>query len=114
MTIETVSVLFIVSISDVSQPRRFISDSNERVYGMWRQIIREFKMEHLVRIIYKKHLKIKSIFGSDLLTSNSTSYFKGYQETCPDFVAILKAAASIVPPSGTINLDPDIPAVIQL
>ena len=57
---------------------------------------------------------MKDIFKSDILISRSVSNFNRYQETFTDFVADLKAAASIVPPSGTINLDPDIPAVIQI
>ena len=43
-----------------------------------------------------------------------TSAFKGYQEIFPDFVASLKAAASMVQPYGPINIDPGIPAVIRL
>ena len=39
MAAETVAVLFIVSISDMSQPRRCTSDSNDRVYGMWIKIL---------------------------------------------------------------------------
>ena len=57
-------------------------------------------MEHLVRIFDKKHLKIKSIFDSDLLTSSSTYAFKGYQEIFPGFLTSLKAEAFIVPTSG--------------
>ena len=76
-TTKNVDVLFIVSRSDVLHPRRCTSESNENVYGMWKQIIREFNMEQPVCIVDKQHLKMKSILESDLLTSRFTSYFKG-------------------------------------
>ena len=53
---------------------------------------------------------MKAIFESDILTSR----FQGIPRKIPDFVAILKEEASIVPQYGTINLDPDIPAVMQI
>ena len=71
-------------------------------------------MEQPVDIVDKQRIKIKAIFDSNLLTSRSTSSFKGYQETFPGFVASLKTAASIVLPSGPINVDPDISEVIHL
>ena len=75
---ETAAVPFIVSISDVSHPRRCCtSDYNEHVYGMCRQILREFNTEKIVRIVDKKHLKMKYIFENDLLASRPTSAFKG-------------------------------------
>ena len=102
VTMETLSVMFIVSGSDVSQPRRCTYESNDHFYGMCIQILKEFNMEHLVHIADKQRLKMKNIFNSDLLTSSTTSDFKGYNETFPDFLVSLKAAASIVPPSSTI------------
>ena len=77
---ETVAFLFLVSRSDVSQTRCCTSDSNEHVYGTRRKILREFNMEQIVHIVDKHRLKMKSISESDLLTSNSTSSFKVYQE----------------------------------
>ena len=71
-------------------------------------------MEQPVDIVDKQRIKIKAIFDSNLLTSRSTSSFKGYQETFPDLVASLNVAASTVPPYIPINLDPDIPAVIHI
>ena len=50
MTMETVEVLFVFSIIDVLQPSRYTSYSNEYLYGIWRQILREFNMEQLVYI----------------------------------------------------------------
>ena len=50
-TMETEAVLFLVSRSDVSQPICCTYDSNEHVYGMWRQILREFNMKDLVQIV---------------------------------------------------------------
>ena len=42
------------------------------------------------------------------------SDLKVSQETFNEFLASLKEAASIVPKYGTINVDPDIPGVIQI
>ena len=71
-------------------------------------------MEHFVSIVDTQHIKMKAIFESDLLISRSTSDFKVYQEIFPEFVSSLKEEASIVTPSGPINLYPDIPAVIYI
>ena len=57
---------------------------------------------------------MKAIFESDLLTPRPKSDFKRCQEILPEFVWILKVAASIVPPSGTIKVDPDIPVVVHI
>ena len=54
---ETLSVMFIFSGSDVSQPRRCTYESNENVYGMWREIIKELNMENIVRIFNRQRLK---------------------------------------------------------
>ena len=78
MTMETISVLFLVSRSDVSQPRNFIPESNAHAYVMWIKILRVFKMKQLLRIVDRKCIKIKDIFKSDLLTSSSTSSFKNF------------------------------------
>ena len=112
MTTETSGVMFIFSRSDVAQPMCCTSESNYHVYGMWRQILREFNIEQLVHIVDKQRVKMKAIFYSHLLTPMSASDFKGYQETFHGFVSILKSAVLVVPPSGPINVDPDIPAVI--
>ena len=82
---ENVSVMFLLSISDVSQPGICNSDTNDHNFGILKQIIREFNMAQLVLIVDKKGLKMKAIFESDLLTPSSTSDFKGYQETLPEF-----------------------------
>ena len=111
---ETVAVLFLVPIIGLQHPSRCTYDSNEYVYGMWRQILRGFYIKQLVRIVDNQHLKMKSVFQRYLLTSRSTSGFNEYQETFPGFLASLKEATSVVPPSGTINVDPDIPSVINL
>ena len=56
MTMETVAVIFLVPMSDMSHPRRCTSEYNEHVYSMWIQILREFNMEKFVRIFDKKPL----------------------------------------------------------
>ena len=83
---ENVSVLFPLSISDVPHPGLCNLDTNDHIYCIWRQIIREFNMKQIVFIADKKSLKMKAIFESELLTPRFTSDFKGYQETLPEFV----------------------------
>ena len=114
MTMETVAVLFLVSRSNVSHLRRCTSESNDNIYGIWRQILREFNMEQPISIVGKQRLNMKAVFEIDILTSRSNSVSKGYPETFPGFVSILKAAASTLSPYGPINVDPDIPEVIQI
>ena len=85
-TMENVSVMFPLSISDVPHPGLCNLDTNDHIYCIWRQIIREFIMAQLVPIVDKKRLKMKAIFESDLLTPSSTSDLKGCQEKLPEFV----------------------------
>ena len=59
---DTVSVMFLLSISDASQPGLCNSDPKDHVYVIRRQIIREFNMEQLVLIFDNKRLKMKAIF----------------------------------------------------
>ena len=59
---ETVAVLFLVPIIGLQHPSRCTYDSNEYVYGMWRQILRGFYIKQLVRIVDNQHLKMKSVF----------------------------------------------------
>ena len=56
--------------------------------------------------------KMKSTFYSDILTSRSNSVYHGYQETFPEYVSSMKSEVSAVAPSGTINVYPDVTAVI--
>ena len=83
---ETLSVRFLLSISDVSQPGLCNSDPNDHIYSIWRHTIREFNMEQLVLIVDKKRLKMKTIFESDVLTPMLTSDINGYHETLTEFV----------------------------
>ena len=95
----------------MSYPRRCTSESNDNIFGMWQEILRKFDTEQILRIVDKKHLKMKAIYESDRLTSRCNSSFKGYQETFTNVLESLKAAASIIPPYGSINVDPVIPEV---
>ena len=67
--IDTVAVLFIVSRSNVSHQICCYYESNQNIYGMWRQITREFNMEQIIFIVDEQHLKTRAIFASDILTS---------------------------------------------
>lgn len=97
MTMETIAVLFLVSRSDVSQPRRTTSEANEHTYGNWRQFLREFTIEQLIRIVDKQQLKMNAIFESNLAVSRDKGG-KGYQQTMPEFIKSLKLASSKRPP----------------
>lgn len=113
MTMETIAVLFLVSRSDVSQPRRTTSEANEHTYGNWRQFLREFTIEQLIRIVDKQQLKMNAIFESNLAVSRDKGG-KGYQQTMPEFIKSLKLASSKRPPTGPVEVDLNESAVTQL
>lgn len=113
MLLETVSVLFLVCRDDVSQLRRCTSEANEHFYGMLRQLLREFGLEQLIRLVDKIELKSKAIFESNLATSRDNSG-KGYTATFGDFVQSLKSANTKTPPCGPVEIDLAEKAVSQL
>ena len=55
-----------------------------------------------------------SIFAGNLLTSRDQSSLSGYQSTFPDFIKSLRAAATFMPPTGSVHIDLNKPAVLQL
>ena len=116
MILETVGVLFLVTRSDVSQPRRCTSESNEHTYGCWRQILREFNMEQLIRIVCKNKIRNDAIFESNLVTSRSRNTFKGYQQSFPEFIESLKKASASLNDCecGPVEIDLTMPAANQL
>ena len=75
----TIGYFFLFPRSDVSDGRRINSEPNERTYEMWRNIIREFNMEQLIRTAHKNNLRMECIFESDLAFLISNTTFKGYQ-----------------------------------
>ena len=113
MVLESIAVLFLVTRSDVSQPRRATSEPNEHTYGTLRQNQREFGVEQLIRLVQKMDIKMTSIFAGDLVVSRS-NVAKGYQKTFPGFVNSLKAASAKRPPVGPIDVDLSAAAVTQL
>ena len=115
MLLESIGILFLVARSDVSQPRRATSEPNEHSYGAWRMLLREFNMEQLLRIVEKSKIKLDAIFESGLVTSRSKTYFKGYQQTYPEFIESLVASSNGgISMSGPVNVDLNMPAVDQL
>ena len=74
--LETIGSLFLFPRSDVSEGRRLSYDPNEHIYRMRRLILREFNMEHLIRIFQKNNLRMEYIFESDHAASGSTHNFQ--------------------------------------
>ena len=82
-------------------------------YGNWRQFLREFTIEQLIRIVDKQQLKMNAIFESNLAVSRDKGG-KGYQQTMPEFIKSLKLASSKRPPTGPVEVDLNESAVTQL
>ena len=53
MLLETLSLLFLVTGSDVLQPRRMTSEANKHTHGCWHVLQSDFNLEQLVRIVDK-------------------------------------------------------------
>ena len=111
--LEVIAVMFLAARSDVSQLRRCTSEANEHTYGHLRQILREFSVEQLIRLVDKVMLKTNAIFSSDLATSRDNSG-KGYTATFGDFLRSLRSATAKMPPCGPVDVDLNGKAVSQL
>ena len=94
MLLETLSLLFLVTRSDVSQPRRMTSEANEHTYGCWRVIQSDFNLEQLVRIVDKSKIRSDAIYTSGLLTARSNCALKGYVSIFCEFVENIKNTAT--------------------
>jgi hypothetical protein len=115
IVLETVGFMFLVTRADVWLHMLLTSESNEHTYGEWRQLLREFNIEQLIRIVRKHNVKLNAIFESNLVTATSGSSFSGYAQTFPQFLAALQGGASNnVAGPVTVDLDCDIAAVDQL
>jgi hypothetical protein len=111
MVLETIGLLFLVTRSDVTQPRRLTSEANEHTYGCWRMVLREFNMEQLIRIVQKTSIRMDAIFDGGMVISRSKSVFKGYQNTFPDYLTKMAHGSNM---GGPVNVDKGQPAVDQL
>jgi hypothetical protein len=71
MLLETIVLLFLVSGSDVSQPRRLTSEANEHTSGSgwWRVILSDFNIEQHISIVDKTKIWSDAILSSDLVTA---------------------------------------------
>ncbi len=114
MLLETLSLLFLVTRSDVSQPRRMTSEANEHTYSCWCVIQSDFNLEQLVRIVDKSKIRSDAIYKSGLLTARSNCTLKGYLSTFREYVDNLKSAAATRPPGGPVDVDENEQAVDQL
>jgi hypothetical protein len=72
MLIETLSFMFLVSQSDVTQSRRITSEPNEHTCGCWRVMLPDFTIEQLIGIVDKNKIRFDAIFGSGLMTAQSS------------------------------------------
>ena len=114
MLLESVGILFLVCRDDVHHPRRLTSECNEHTYGNWRMILREFNVEQLIRIVQKSMIKTNALFESQLVTSRSSTTFKGHQNTFPEYLAAMQADMSGAI-AGPVHVTLDCtPAVTQL
>ena len=86
MLIETLSFMFLVSRSDVIQRRRLTSEPNEHTYGCWRVILPDFTIEQLIGIVDKNKIRFDAIFGSGLVTAQSSCTLKGFLGPFCEFV----------------------------
>ena len=89
--LDSIGVLFLVTRRDVSQPRCTTSEYNEHMHGICRMVQREFNIEHLFRIVEKLNARLEVIFESNLVTSRTSTSFKGYQTKLPEFLDSMKA-----------------------
>ena len=113
---ETTSLLFLVTRSDVSQPRRMTSEANKHTYGCWRviPIPSDFNLEQLIGIVDKSKIHSDAIYSSGLVMARGNSTLKGYLSTFREFVENLTRAAEKKPPGGPINVDAHEKVVDQL
>lgn len=114
MLLETISLLFLVTRDDVSQPRRLTSEANEHTYGCWRMTQSDFNLEQLIGIVDKTKIRFDAIYSSGLVTARSNCTLKGYLSTFREYVETLKQAASKQPSSGPVVIDDSKAAVHQL
>ena len=114
LLLETFGVMFLVSRSDVAQPRRTTSECNEHTYGMWRMQLREFNIEQLIRIVQKAAIKLDSLFESGLEISRKNAGLSGYQATLPGFLNSLATAQAREERCGPVDVDPSKEVVHQL
>jgi hypothetical protein len=98
----------------VTQRQRLTSEINEHTYGCWRVILPDFTIEQLIGIVDKNKIRFDAIFGSGLLTAQSSCTLKGYLGTFCEFVESLKKAAISPPSSGPVDVNYSSPAIDQL
>jgi hypothetical protein len=70
-------------------------------------------MEQLIRIVMKTNIRWQALFESRLVISRSNTYFRGYQQTFPEFLSSLQAGSAGVT-AGPVHVDLDAPAITQL
>ena len=68
-------LLFLVLRSDVPNIRRATSEPNEHFDGSLREILREFKVDELMRLVNKLMLKVNTMFKGNLVLRRSPGAF---------------------------------------
>ena len=61
----------------------------------------------------KTNIRWQALFESRLVISRSNTYFRGYQQTFPEFLSSLQAGSAGVT-AGPVHVDLDAPAINQL
>ena len=74
-------------------------------------VLRELKMEQLIRILQKTNICFDAIFQRGLITSRSKSTFRGYQNTFSNFLDSMIAGSKM---AGHVDIDVNETAVNQL
>ena len=77
-------------------------------------ILGEFNMEQIIFIHDKENIQNDDILESGLVTSRSNTTLKEYHQSFPEFLDILKKAASKSDYCSPLNVDLDMSAVDQM
>ena len=90
IALKSVALLFLVLLSDVPNIRRATSEPNEYFYGLLCQLLREFKVDELMRLVNKLMLKVNAMFKGNLVPRRSPGASKGYLSIFPEWLKHMK------------------------
>ena len=82
VVLQSTTVLFLVALADTTQVRRANTEQREHSYSILRQILREFTVEQLIRLVDRMKLKMDAIFASDLVLPRKE---RGHISTSPEY-----------------------------
>ena len=93
MVLEIVANISLLTRKDVKTTRRLTSDANERTYGVWRSVNREFNIAQAIGIKEERCNYVNSMFGGSLKTCFSRNEFRGYLKQIGEYVESAKKKA---------------------